>query len=144
MERHEKLQRLSRDHQKALLVAMALKYGPNPPYQLDWPSEPERKKAKFLDFVEKEMLRHMREEEERIFPLAASYSSVGRRLCVTLEMEHELMRKLISEIRVAQGSELSELLVDFGLLLEQHVREEEKQLFELMPEIIPPFEMAEL
>ncbi|MBI2821229.1 MAG: hemerythrin domain-containing protein [Acidobacteria bacterium] len=144
MKRHEKLRRLSREHQKALVVAMALKYGPHPPYQLGWPSDPEKKKPRFLQFADTELLAHLQEEEEQIFPLASAYSPVGRHLCVTLGMEHELMRQLISEIRVAQGPELSELLVDFGLLLEQHIREEERQLFELMPEIVPPFEMAEL
>ena len=144
MRRHEKLRRLSRDHQEALVVAMALKAGPNPPYQLAWPSEPEKKREKFLSFVNSHMLRHMREEETAIFPLVTAYSPVGRSLCVTLGMEHELMRKLVAEIKLAKEPELSELLVDFGSLLEQHIREEERQLFELMPEIVPQFEMAEL
>ncbi|MBI4455311.1 MAG: hemerythrin domain-containing protein [Acidobacteria bacterium] len=144
MKRHDKLKKLSREHQRALVVAMALKYGPNPPQQLDWPAEPDKKRIKFLEFVDAELLRHLQEEENTIFPLAEAYSTTGRRLCVTLGMEHELMRKLVSEIRTAQEPELSELLIDFGLLLEQHIREEERELFELMPEIVPPFEMAEL
>lgn len=144
MKRDENLQDLSREHQKGLVVAMALQCGSNPPYQLQWPSDPGMKRAKFLDFADNELLRHFQEEEEKIFPLAEAYSPAGRRLCVTLEMEHELMRQLIGEIRVAGENELSDLLVDFGAVLGQHIREEERQLFELMPEIVPKFELAEL
>jgi hemerythrin superfamily protein len=144
MKRNEKLQDLSRQHKKGLVVAMALRCGSNPPYQLQWPSDPGMKRAKFLDFVDNELLHHFQAEEEKIFPLAEAYSPVGRRLCVTLEMDHELMRRLIGEIRVAEGSELSDLLIDFGAVLGQHIHEEERQLFQLMPEIVPQFEIAEL
>lgn len=144
MHKDERIRDLSRQHQKALAVALALKVGCCQTLQLQWPADAEGKRQKVLHYAEEELFETFKREEEQIFPLVVESSPADRHMCVTLQMEHELMRKLIEEIRIAQGPDLAELLIDFGSLLELHILEEEQQFHRLAPESSPLPRVASL
>lgn len=144
MKRHPKLKKLSEEHQNALVAAMALKGERRLPLELGWPSEPDKKRDKFLQFAEKHLFPHFKEEEAKIFPLAEAYSSEGRHLCERLRVEHEIMKEQIRLVRLAKGTDLAKFLVELGYNLEEHVHREERDLFELLQKVLPEFAMDEL
>jgi len=115
MKRHPALVHLSRDHHHTLVWARRLRRG----------------ETAGFDGYRRELARHFREEEERVFPLLAEF-------CV--EPPDVLARALVDHARIratAAGSEL-------GTLLEAHVRLEERELFELLQEVVPGERLAAL
>ncbi|HEY3129633.1 MAG TPA: hemerythrin domain-containing protein [Acidobacteriota bacterium] len=143
MKRHPKLQKLSEEHQNALVAAMALKGERTLPQELGWPSEPDKKRDRFLRFAEDHLFPHFKEEESEIFPLAEVYSTEGWHLCERLSMEHQIIKQQIRLLRLAKGADLAKLLVELGNNLEEHVHREERELFELLQKVIPEYEMRE-
>jgi iron-sulfur cluster repair protein YtfE (RIC family) len=144
MKRHPKLKKLSEEHQNALVAAMALKGERTLPLELGWPSEPDKKRDRFLRFAENHLFAHFKEEEAKIFPLAEAYSTEGRHLCEMLRMEHQIMKEQIELLRSAKDDGLARLLVQLGYNLEEHIHREERDLFELLQKDLPELAMREL
>ncbi|MEP7234419.1 MAG: hemerythrin domain-containing protein [Ignavibacteriota bacterium] len=139
MPRHSSLVPLSHDHHEALLIALRLKKG-GPTSQHDhlWPTDLKNQIHSLQLFFERELLPHFKLEEEILFPLASGLIEM-QLLVKSLLLDHQKMREIIAEIsqyRVddSDNTDLKAILAGFGLLLESHVRTEERELFPKLEE----------
>jgi len=138
MPRHSNLIPLSHDHHEALLIALRLKKG-GPTSQHDhlWSTELPKQLHSLQLFFERELLPHFKIEEEILFPVALSLEEL-QPLVQSLLAQHQQMREKISALFLITDDDLvKKELADFGLLLESHIRTEERELF-------PKLEAAEV
>lgn len=135
MPRHSTLIPLSRDHHEALLIALRLKKG-GPASENDrlWPVDLMLQVRSLLLFVEQELLPHFKLEEEILFPAGCTIEEL-QPLVKNLLDQHQVMRDSIGRIKeISDENLLKKELIDFGILLETHVRNEERNLFPKLEE----------
>ncbi len=135
MPRHSSLIALSHDHHEALLIALRLKKG-GPASQHDhlWPTDLKKQVHSLKLFFEQELLPHFTLEEEILFPIAATLNELQGAVTDLLS-QHQKMREMIREINEYHDEELlKKILPEFGLILESHVRTEERELFPKLEE----------
>ena len=135
MPRHAALVPLSHDHHHALILALRLKKGgPVSKHDL-WPTDLIAHAKATAEMIQHELYPHFMLEEEILFPEARMIPAATI-LVDQLLIEHAKMRSERIEIlrlaNEASTEELSEKLVEFGALLEQHIRREERELFPLL------------
>ncbi len=132
MKRHPALVPLSQDHHQTLVRARDLR---------DAAGEAEQARqaaaARFLRHFGLHVVRHFREEEELVFPLLALQPPELERVLV----EHQRIRVLAGRLR---RDPAAETLAELGSLLEEHIRLEERIVFELVQEHVPEAELAGL
>jgi hemerythrin-like domain-containing protein len=135
MPRHSSLIPLSHDHHEALLIALRLKKG-GPTSQHDhlWPNDI-KNQIKFLHlYFERELLPHFKLEEELLFPAASQVEGLQTTITNLLD-QHQRMREMIKNITDFEDENtLKKAMADFGVLLESHVRLEERELFPKLEE----------
>jgi hemerythrin-like domain-containing protein len=136
MLRDKSLIPLSRQHQHALALCVrldrAIQAG-----EIDleaWQSE-------IQQHFESEISIHFVAEEQTLFPAAEKFPQL-QPLVEDLRSEHALLRDLFTAAAARQLDRKS--LGVFGTRLSQHIRKEERQLFEGMQEVLSPQELAEL
>lgn len=115
MKRHPALVHLSHDHHETLVWARRLKDG----------------ETDGFDDFRRGLARHFREEEERVFPLLVEFCEEPPEVMARALVEHARIRA------TAPGPEL-------GRLLEAHVRLEERDLFELLQQVVPAERLDQL
>ena len=135
MPRHNSLIPLSHDHHNALLVALRLKKGgPSSIHDTLWPTDHEGQVRSLLLFAEQELFKHFELEEEILFPAISALDELSTFVAELIE-DHQLMRSQIDKIRsLTQDSDIAHLLSIFGVLLENHIRKEERQFFPKLEE----------
>ena len=141
MKRHPGLVPLSHDHHHALSQARRLRRaaGSAPAARLD-------AAAGFIDFFDRETAAHFREEEDVLFPLFALHADEPPPELAEVLVQHARLRALVGRLRgeAASGEVGTETLAEIGVLLDEHVRLEERRLFPLLEEAIPDEELAAL
>ena len=133
--RHPALIPLSHDHHHGL--ALALRCRKHALGQLN-PGDPasiEACAAEASRFFNENLTAHFEAEETVLFPLMAAYEEC-RELVAQLESDHREFRRLVT--RLAGPGGLRKSLFDFGDLLEQHIRSEERRLFAAFEMRVPP------
>jgi hemerythrin-like domain-containing protein len=127
LKRHEALLPLSRDHHFALIYALSLRRAAEAP--LGAGRGAVATAESFLSFYDEELLGHMADEEEALLPLATEASPEGASRLVA---EHEDIRERTAILRQAleEGGDPRGPMKDIGDLLHDHVRFEERVLFE--------------
>jgi hemerythrin-like domain-containing protein len=80
-----------------------------------------------------ELAEHFTEEEEHLFPLP-DYPDAVRSMVERALDEHRRMRELVE--RSARGEDVEETARQLGLLLEAHIRFEERELFPAIQEVL--------
>lgn len=127
LKRSKELQPLSRDHHHALLLCWKIKTG----FSKGVAAERIRNYAVW--FYQQHLLPHFELEEKHIFPLLGSeHESVIRALS-----EHRQLEDLFKE----PGVEASRL-EEWSVLLEQHIRFEERVLFSEVQQIATPEQLS--
>ena len=132
--RHPSLIPLSHDHHHGL--ALALRCRKHALGQLN-PGDPaamEACAAEAARFFSENLQTHFEAEETVLFPLMAAHEEC-RELMARLEGEHRKFREMVARSGDAAGRR--KFLFDFGDLLEQHIRSEERQLFAAFEMYIP-------
>ena len=135
--RHPALIPLSHDHHHGL--ALALRCRKHALGQLN-PGDPasiEACAAEASRFFTENLTAHFEAEETVLFPLMAAYEEC-RELVTQLKSEHREFRRLVA--RLADPGGLRKSLFDFGDLLEQHIRSEERRLFPAFETLVPAAE----
>lgn len=133
MPRHPSLVPFSHDHHEALLVALRLKKGgPSSPHDMLWPTEPAQQAEALVRYAERELLRHFELEENVLFPNASESDEKIAVLIAALLEEHQQMREILTDLTMADISTLPAKLREFGVLLERHIRKEERELFPMI------------
>ena len=137
MKRHPALVSLSEDHHHELAHARRLlrAAGAGPEERLAVASA-------YVDAFFTETVEHFRREEEILFPLYVRHAG-STPVLERILREHMQLHGLVRALRAqaAAGDIPPEALKALGQLLHDHVRVEERQLFEAIERIVPPAEL---
>jgi hemerythrin-like domain-containing protein len=126
---------LSRDHHHALRVAQRLRRADD--------ATASAARADFLDFWVREGRRHFRIEEDVLLPGFARYGDAGDDRVVRVLVEHVDLRRRATDLEADAQPAIGELRT-LGQRLNDHVRFEERVLFPLIEQAVPPSQLAEL
>ncbi|MFA7418902.1 MAG: hemerythrin domain-containing protein [Melioribacteraceae bacterium] len=126
MKRHFGLVEFSKDHHQALILAQICKT--NSPRYKGMRATIDEKADYTLKMWETELKPHFEREEKYLIPISESKTEKLKELCARIILEHEQIEKLISKIAGSEGLEI--ILDEFGNLLDNHVRFEEREWFE--------------
>ena len=133
MKRHPALRQLSDDHHQGLVLALRAKKAAAGDDTLDVDSVWQEVVTRFA----RELEPHFRIEEQRLSPALLRHGEQA--LIERLDCEHAELRQLASRvIRNRQN------LARFGELLQQHIRFEERELFEVAQQRLTEQELAEV
>jgi iron-sulfur cluster repair protein YtfE (RIC family) len=128
MKRSTALAPLSRDHHHALVVAAQLRR------VTPFTAEPAR--DAFLAYWRQEGREHFREEEEILLPAYGRHANPHHPLIARVLCEHVTIRALAAV--VSEPAPPIAMLQELGVALSDHVRLEERSLFPLIEEAMPP------
>ena len=137
IKRHKTLYALSHDHHHGLLLAQLIKKDA-PEYE-HLPKTLESKKEYTLKFYKSDLIKHFSDEEKILFPVVKGRDSNVDEQIVEIISEHRKIEDLIKKISEQNASE--ELLDELGNILEQHIRKEERKLFQDIQEILSENEL---
>ena len=129
---------LSREHHRVLLLAQLLKK--NVPDYRGMPTTLEGKIAYLHDAFHAELQPHIKKEEAVLLPLVREHAPSLGHMCDMLTDEHQQIQEHILAVISLQPpfdeTALREQLNTIGLLLEQHVRMEERMFFQRIQQTI--------
>lgn len=132
MKRDERLIALSHDHYEGLKLAQLIKKGSPPSQSL--PNDIDGKKNYTIWFYNSELLHHFDEEENVIQPLVRGKRKDIDALFDEIINEH---RKIAEKVKsLNENKNIEEKLNELGLLLESHIRKEERILFKKIEEVL--------
>jgi hemerythrin-like domain-containing protein len=134
MKRAQALHQLSRDHHKALFVAQRLRRAEEP--------DLEARALEFLDFWRSHGHRHFQVEEDLLLPAYERVASAEEEPVVRVLTDHVTIRRRAADIE--KGVKSLRSLRELGTILEAHVRHEERVLFPLIEQALPPPELERL
>lgn len=137
MKRHPALIPLSQDHQKGLLLAQLLKK--NAPEYKGLPKDPIGKMNYAKEVYNNELDQHFKEEEEFVFPYLKGRNKEIDELVTEILSEHKILKKNILSLK--EGISLIDKMDKIGYLLESHIRKEERDLFEKVPQVLSDGEL---
>lgn len=126
MKRHPALIPLSQDHHKALLLAQLLKN--NAPEYHGLPNDLIGKMDFAKEMYHKELDHHFRHEEQFVFPYLNGKDSELDNLISIIVNEHIILKENILSLN--NNPNLADQLDEIGRILDEHVRKEERILFE--------------
>ena len=140
MRRHPALVPLSHDHQRELAQARRLLRAAD--------AEPEQRLAAasaYADAFFAETVEHFRREEEILFPLYLRHAG-STPILERILREHMQLHGLVRALRASSvaGAIPPQALRKLGELLQDHVRAEERELFEEIERIVPAAELERL
>ncbi|HSL89975.1 MAG TPA: hemerythrin domain-containing protein [Ignavibacteriaceae bacterium] len=138
MKRHKALILLSHDHHKGLLLAQLLKKNA-PPYK-GLPTDPAGKMNYAIEAFKSDLTIHFKDEEEILFPLLRNKTSELDTLIDELLDEHKKIEDGISSLNKSD-----DLVVDLnkiGVILENHIRKEERILFQMAQSVLSEVELT--
>jgi len=135
MKRSEALRTLSHQHHQGLFAALQLK-------RADRETAADAREA-FIDFFEREGARHFRIEEELLLPAFARHAGCDEPAIVRVLTEHVELRRRGQDLE-AEADPDEGALRELGERLERHIRFEERVLFPMIEEALPPDELERL
>ena len=130
MKRHPALVPLSRQHHDGLALGVMIERGLRDGAGPAGPTELERLREQALDLWQLEFRGHFEVEEQIVFPAARQAGEPG--LVDTLVAEHEAIRLQFEALERASAGELKPLLDQLRTALVNHIRTEERELFQSM------------
>lgn len=124
MKRHESLVELSRFHRSCLFLALVAK--PNAPIVKGYPTDIQEKIGFALDFHKTQLTPHFA-KELTLWNWVRNKSERLEEVISVLVSEREKLNTLFTKIELNKDEEI---LNEIGILLEVHVRKEERVLFQ--------------
>jgi len=137
MKRHPALIPLSQDHHKALLLAQLIKR--NAPEYQGLPKELIGKMNFAKEIYHKELEHHFRDEEQFVFPYLKGKDDKLDNLISNILNEHIILKEKI--LSLVDNPNLVGHLDEIGNILGEHVRKEERILFEKAQTILSEDEL---
>ncbi|MDP2301294.1 MAG: hemerythrin domain-containing protein [Ignavibacteria bacterium] len=126
MKRHPSLIYLSRDHHHGLILAQIVKK--EAPHYKGLPHDTPGKINYVVSFYENELKNHFDEEEKILFEFIKKKNEYFESAVNQLQEEHIKLSEYVFRLSNSKNPEAD--LNEFGILLEQHIRFEERELFE--------------
>lgn len=139
LKRHKALQPLSRHHMVGLHTALKLKRAGTE--ESRWTIEEIMRDLH--DFWNPDGQQHFREEEEILLPAFAQYASINRQEIKEMLLEHVQIRSMIDLLLNLEKHDLS-MMHELGILLETHIRKEERVIFPFIEKSLPEEKLQEL
>lgn len=127
MKRHNSIAPLSRDHHIGLLCCWKIRQGIKKAIEI------ERLRVYILYFWSTHLAEHFREEEELLL------SDAKDELCIQAVQEHQQLKLLVGKI---ESVAVIEDIMAFAVLLNAHIRFEERVVFPYLEESIKENELA--
>jgi hypothetical protein len=143
LKRHPALQDLSREHQLCLIQAREIRWHVE---GNRWASPLPAVVAEFQDFWHKTALRHFEEEEQVLLPLYGRHVDLDQDPgAQEMLADHAWLRANVARLeqRLDEGQPLEALLEEIGQRLYDHVRFEERELFEEIQQRMPESALIE-
>jgi iron-sulfur cluster repair protein YtfE (RIC family) len=140
MRRHDSLITLSHDHHHGLVLAQLIKKGA-PVYE-KLPKTLDAKAEYTKNFYKNDLTYHFYEEEKILYPSVMNKNKELDNLFSEIFSEHSEITNLVNELASSDAQE--EILNKIGLLLESHIRKEERELFPAVQNILSEEELEEL
>jgi iron-sulfur cluster repair protein YtfE (RIC family) len=137
MKRHPALIPLSQDHHHGLLLAQLLKR--NAPEYHGLPKDLLGKMNFAKDMFHKELEHHFRDEEEFVFPYLKGKDIELDNLISEILNEHIVLKEKI--LSLDDNPNLVDQLDEIGIILSEHIRKEERDLFEKIPQVLSEDEL---
>jgi iron-sulfur cluster repair protein YtfE (RIC family) len=139
MKRHKAIIPLSQDHHQALRFATAMQKNASPTKRALQTIPEKLEDAKRTYTLE--LIPHFKHEEEILFPIARGYSGELDKALDSIIEEHNIIAEAFENIEVGN---LEDNLDRIGKLVEQHVRTEERILFQLIQRDVPDEKLKEI
>lgn len=140
MKRHESLIPLSHQHHSLLILAQLIKKD-SPPYK-GLPTDLPEKRVYTLNKFKEEIVPHFEAEELILIPFILGKNKKVDNLSEEIVGEHKKISELIELIR--NGVDIEENLDNLGNLLSEHIRKEERELFQLVKEVFSEEQLSKL
>ena len=137
MKRHPALIPLSQDHHHGLLLAQLLKR--NAPEYHGLPKDLIGKMNFAKNIFHKELEHHFRDEEEFVFPYLKGKDVELDNLIYEILNEHIILKEKILSLN--DNPNLIDQLDEIGKILDEHIRKEERVLFEKAQTILSEDEL---
>ncbi len=135
--RHQSLVSLSHDHHHGLALALRLRQGNSALLNDGWTHDRQAQARVVQKFYDEELLVHFRLEEIVLFPAMVKHVEASSLLIHALIIQHRQMEDLIHEMHTDDLTVLDRVLIDLGVVLEQHIRSEERELFVMYEQHMP-------
>ena len=140
MKRHKSLQSLSQEHHHGLMLAQLIKSG-SPEYK-GLPNTVEGKVQHTIKFFEENLVPHFNKEEKILFTISKNKNAEIDRLINELIFQHRAIYSLVDKLRKSSEPEIE--LNELGMLLESHMRKEERELVQGIQNVFSENEMEKL
>lgn len=141
MKRDLSLLRLSRDHNRGLVVALHVERAL--PEAAD--VEIDELQRVFVDFWRTSLLPHFRAECECLLARLVRHTGLSDTLIARTEADHLQVHSLVTALRETSDiGERRRLLAELAVLLRDHIRWEESVLFEATEALLDPSELSAL
>ena len=135
MKRNENLQTLSWEHHDGLVVSFRWQQGLKKNVKADEMSQ-------YILHVWTSMLEHHFWQEEKTISLNSEKSEEGKKLVKQMLDEHQQFKQLILQIKSENSN--TQYIEEFALLLNQHIRFEERHLFPLFEQEVDSEKLQEV
>ncbi len=139
MKRHEALIPLSHDHHQALRLAQALMKKSAPTKR--GMQTPEEKLQDAKRTYELELVDHFKHEEEIVFSLARGRDKELDEMINDILEQH---KRITEAVKTLDEGDLVENLDRLGAMLTNHVRQEEREVFPKVEEVLTEEELKNL
>lgn len=139
LKRHESLKPLSRHHMIGLHLALKLKRAGTEESTLTMDELIQEVKA----FWHPDGQEHFREEEEILLPSYAEFADIDDPEIITMLIEHVQIRSGINKLLKQTQQDLAGIN-QLGMLLEKHIRREERVIFPMIEKKLPEDRLEEL
>lgn len=137
LHRDQALQPLSRQHHQGLMVSLLLSKG------LKKQSATKPMRDFILQFWQDDLLKHFEAEEQALAPIANAYATLEP-LISRMLLEHQQILLIINRINNEARAEQLDTIKEFADKLEQHIRFEERELFEQIQQTLSAADLEKL
>jgi hemerythrin-like domain-containing protein len=138
LKRHESLQPLSRHHMIGLHTGLKLSRAGTEESRISY----EEILADAKAFWEPDGQAHFREEEEILLPAFATYGDINQPEIIEMLLEHVTIRSQMDLL--LKGKCSLEETRQLGVLLQNHIRKEERIIFPMIEQALPEEKLIEL
>lgn len=140
MKRHESLIPLSRQHHDALILAQLIKKGA--PHYKGLPTTLEGKREYALEKFRDHLVPHFEAEELILIPFVLGSDKKIDEISQKVIDQHKQISMIVEEIR--NQNDVEDNLNRLGNLISEHVRLEERTLFQRIQEVLPESQLQKL
>ena len=140
MKRHESLAGLSREHHGGLILAQLLKK--SAPVYKGLPTDNEGKAIYAAGYYKDELEKHFEKEEQILIKKIRGINSGLDQVADEIIDEHAALRELFKYLQTP--TELASQLDKIAVVLEKHIRKEERLFFPMIQELCSEEALAEI